>query len=1022
MSYGQDIFPIITTKKIHVSTQEKKVKVDFCLNLPNSHQSRDSFGPIQESLYYYFAILDDASVSLLPNLKDPVSREAALKSIMRGETTQHGRARMSLGDIFNNDRAIEYAQTDLSTDYQNEIRASVEVGYEVGREYEDLQTDNLHLVCFAHTEVTANATSDGSIGSADITYDLLLMRNPENSMLVVPEFVETFYIQDPAARATDSSVSAGSFLQPYFGPAHYHGAENPGPAGYVGWMSGHPSSTMGPKLEVRRIRNYKTSSDLALAMTSTEDSYANEHSMPQPRDISLLASSDLRQRIRHNNLLKTVDNLMKSATAHAKQHCLKRPNIVDYGANAAAFINLILDPDTGAGEELEQSHHGCVAGINFLDLVRHRARLGYIVDFHYELGNDDIVSECIYKSSVKNMKISRRRVVNRPYEINERQSKKYTKFEKNSQDTYIVSSSDREGVRASTNYYQKIKHRLFYAKAKKGTLEEVELMTASTHSGQTAASTASPGPKYSRQFIIRDRDLFHNFSYGKYTYVVDLILNDGIYDMVDSLYRGTKATLEEYNRFLFEAQIPKKVYPGTREVAGNYDYSSKEFQSAFKTDPRNQAAIDQAIVYYGKTKRFFTGYPISVINTDMGTLKQRLNLNSGRLEDLVEFSTVIAEMTNSIKSVLATGVDVGHTKARNTETSEVQSSTGGLRKSIEVSSPLGVFVEAFSGETLMADYGPKTKTVDSLSVTAFSRVMKPRVSRGFFLEPTRFITIDAATHTSDDSETPTVGSKKTSATRKEKNKKLKKASSSSRTSVKEVSTRTEYNFLPAVAKSNINLKLKYLFKSQGEGTVGEVDKPPSYFPSAIQRYQGGITMGLSRGGIIANTGDYELLERILELTTADLSESVKKQICDSVYIAKDKGHFLEEIERRYEDLVKMRNVLGSFYETAHTSMLMKNTLYSISSYNTSYSDMFKGLSASPNRGVKIELGPYESQAAMLQVVLPGQETVKLNDFKVEAPPMPPVQQDQKRLICVTCIPSDSEPGATPVNNVMFLEV
>jgi hypothetical protein len=1022
MSYGQDIFPIITTKKIHVSTQDKKIKVDFCLNLPDSQQSRDSFGPIQESLYYYFAILDDSSANLLPNLKNPSSREAAVKSIMRGETTQHGRARMSLGDVFDNSRTLEYTQTDLSNDYQNEIRASVEVSYEVGREYENLQTDKLHLVCFAHTEITPSAETDSSIGSADITYDLLLERVPETSMLAVPEFVETFYIRDPASRASNSSVPGGSFLQPYFGPAHYHGEENPGPGGYIGWMSGHPNGVMGPKLEVRRTRNYKTSSDLALALTSTSDTYENDQSMTQVSDISLLPSSDLRQKIRHNNLIKTTENLMQTMMAHTKQHCLKRPNIVDYGANDATFINLVVDPDTGDGSKLEQSHHGCVAGINFLDLVRHRARLGYIVDFHYRLGNEDIVSECIYKSNIKNMKISRRRVVNRPYEINERQSKKYTKFEKNSQDVYIVSSSDEENIEESTNYYKKIKHRLFYGKSKKGTIEEVELMTAATRPDQSGASTASPGPKYSRQFIVRDRDLFHNFSYGKYTYVIDLMLNDGIYDMVSSLHAKSKKVLEEYNRFLFEAQIPVKVYPETREVTGNYDYSSKEFLGAFKVDPRNQAAIDQAIAHYGKIKRFLTGYPVLVVNTDMGTLKQRLNLNSGRLEDLAEFSNVMTELTNSIKHVLATGVDIGNIKAKNTEKSEVQSFTGGLKKSIEVSSPLGVFVEAFSGETLMADYGPKTKIVDSVNITAFSKMVKTRVSQGLFLKPDRFITIQPSNTSSDDSETPTIGKNKSSTTRKEKDKKSKSSSSSSKATVKEVSTRTSYDFLPTIAKSNVNLKLKYLFKSQAEGSVGEVDKPPSYYPPAIQRYHGGISVGLTKGGIVANTGDYEFLERILELTDADLSENIKKQICDSVYMAKDKDHFLEEVERRYEDLVKMRSLLDSFYETVHVSMMMKDTLYSINSHNTSYSDAFEGFSAPQSRGSTVELNPYETQSAMLQVVLPGQETVKLNDFKIEAPPAPNTLRGQKRLICVACAPNDREPGATPVNNVMFLEV
>ena len=59
----------------------------------------------------------------------------------------------------------------------------------------------------------------------------------------------------------------------YQGKVHYHGAANPGPGGYIGWMAGLRDGPMGTKLSVRDIPNnkvtYKSSTQRAVNYEGT---------------------------------------------------------------------------------------------------------------------------------------------------------------------------------------------------------------------------------------------------------------------------------------------------------------------------------------------------------------------------------------------------------------------------------------------------------------------------------------------------------------------------------------------------------------------------------------------------------------------------------------------------------------------------------------------------------------------------------------------------------------------------------
>jgi hypothetical protein len=1018
MSYGMEIFPIITTKKIDISTQRKIITVDFCLNIPFSRSTLSNYKEMSQLLNYYFFILDDRNVFLLSDLQRKDTRARVMQQIFRGNIAQQGRKAISLGHIMQNHITNDFAVSDLSNDYNNEIRMRTEIYYNPGVEYQRLRTNNLHLVAFAHTPVDADRAFAPGVGGDSISYDLLLTKNSGEAILSTPEFIDTFYINDPVSLANNSSVPGGTVLQPYFGAVHYHGPENPGRDGYIGWMAGAPGEDMGPKLEIRTIRNYKISSDLPLVSSPNQPGmFASDSS-----GYELTPVSQLKSKLKYNNLLKTRDQLLADLSEHAKKNCLRKPNIVDYGTQDASFISLVNNPDTGEQSPLEDSHHGCIAGINFLDLVRYRSRLGYIMDFHYAKSNHQFVAEYIYRSRIRNLNITRYRTTNQPLEINERQSKKYGPYDKNEQATFIIESSDRDDMQVFSSYVGKLKHRLKSATSNRGSIEEVELYTLSSlnNSGQ---ANPTPGPRYSRQFVIRDRDLFHNIRFGNYTYDVEITVEDGVHSSISLMHEVASNTLKEYGELVFRARIPSNA-----QGPGNYDYLLREFSEEFKQDENNNLIISKSIDLYKKIILFLTGERVT--SESQRTLSRNLELQSAKLEDILEFENILTTLVNSVKSILSAGISLPSDKLHNMEKTSVKNSTGLLTNAIKVKSPLGVYVEAFSEDTVLADYGlpnfnysfesPILNYLSSIN----SRLLRSTSDQGqsLLLRPHRFITVSTPSIETTDGGMVQTGRTLAESKARHDDRKPMSNRTKNKSAISPLSTFTDYQFSPLVKKTNQSLKIKYLIKSQSTGQVGESSKPNSYFGPAIQRNFGGIVVGLSKGGITSFTGDYGIESRFLEYATPGLSSEIKKVLCESVYTAKDKEHFLEEAARRYRDLISVRNGLGAFYEAMHNSLLMKSLAYARNISSTNYSDVFENGEQTVTRPQSSLVDVYDEQVREIEVVLPGREKVKLQNLKIDPTPLVKTTQIEKKVICVNYAPAGESTMATPINNVALLGV
>ena len=485
---GRSMLPIVTTKKIHVSSRRKLIEIDFGINIPGDERTRDRLmrSPFAETLYFYFIVLTDSTAGLISNLKNTSQRPRTIQSIYNNHVLHvldHKAIKMlSYREVLENHKTMGFTKTDLTNDYNNEFRSTVSIEYnpkseprealiigeteksktkikeeELGKKrhmysstdtgrtiggnndyygfssfnsanedeqervmlpsslisYENLETGNLHLVCFVDVDLRDNNISSGN---DTIYYDHLLERLPETGHLEVPRTIRSYYINSADADDGGSVPAGGNILRPYHGPVHYHDTDPGNPEAYVGWMAGHPEGEMGPKLELVESPNYKITSDLKVF-----DQHVYPSGHPGQEQLSnswfsgdLLSDSSLKERLKHNNLIKSASQLLRDSRKYYNKNALNNPSILDYEFQQTSFVNYVSDPTDPDRTPLETCHHGFAISINFLEIMKYRSRLGYLLNFHEEKGNDHILKTALINSPIKRISFYRERVVNLP--------------------------------------------------------------------------------------------------------------------------------------------------------------------------------------------------------------------------------------------------------------------------------------------------------------------------------------------------------------------------------------------------------------------------------------------------------------------------------------------------------------------------------------------------------------------------------------------------------------------------------
>lgn len=1003
MIYQDDKFPILTTSRIIVSELDSsRVKVEFLLK-SRENQSLSSWGASEEYSQYmriYFFILDDITASTLPLFINPASRYEVINELSL--TTPH--VSLPFSEALRDEFFVSTPASDMSGDYYHDIYGEVFIDTP---HYMDTDNEKIHLISFIHLDVQGYMEDQGislpvsdqnplqSIGSG-LVYDLLLERG-DSEKLQVPVFREIFYTK-------------GS-MESYTGPVHYHGPENPSPSGYVGWMAGHGPGSMGPELNSRRVRNYKVVSDVYSGFSielansiSQRPGYADS---PTGESLDAFLRSTLtREELRDESL-----KMQRLVDASKYAETRRSVSVVDYGSGDTSHINVVYDPNNPSGDPLQQSHYGCVIGVDFLNLLKNSSEFGDILDFHAQRENNDFVTKALLDSRIERISLIRQRVTNRPQDIGVAGTLEYIKYDSDEPDRVLIHAADKQSqtLMMTDADSSRFKGRLIAATNPLASVEEVEILQVAELPGGGVVTYA--GPKYSRQFVLRDRDLFHNVSFGKYTYLLDITIVDGTRTMMSKMSSTLYRRITDFQKYFNQASLPVLRENG-RYVQGSFDYDLNKFHERF-IEIDFSRVIENISDSYLEVVYFLTGKQHTPRARE--DLINSLSAQKSNLEVLRTFLQVSRAAYVQVTEILQLSSKPGQsTDFIKTGKTHPASSSGWDSGRINTVTKTGVFVDAFSETKVMADFSIREVHPPYESSPNLSRAFDAAGMRGpvVSIEPRRFITVSPSvfqehsvapvhvtdTQTQPDDSTYTL---------------------LSHGSVMEISNSSEYNSSTSEARSSLNIKINAL-RMPDSDLAGLVGKGPSHFPYAVQSLSG-ITIGPSDSMTIRSNIN-ELQSGLVDAESApDASAVLRTAICESAYRGDDRNVFIDSVSNDFEDLLMTRESLGQVFDNAFATIAAA----SIAINNLSSTDLrgryLTGPNARSTNPSELLESPFMRESSLVIATGPSQVETQvdirglLNNSRVST-------RNSKKYVFLKLKNLKQDDNIIPVNNAYLIEV
>ena len=699
-------------------------------------------------------------------------------------------------------------------------------------------------------------------------------------------------------------------MESYTGPVHYHGPENPTGDGYVGWMAGHSPESMGPELDSRRIRNYKVLSDVysgfSIALPSSISQRPGYNDSPTGESLNTFLRSMLSREELRDESLKM--QRMVNASRYAESR--RSVSVIDYGSGDTSHINVIYDPNDPTGDPLQQSHYGCVIGVDFLSLLKNSSEFGDILDFHDQRGNNDFVTKALLDSRIERLSLLRQRVTNRPQSTGITGTLEYIKYDNEEPDKALIHASDRQSQTAfaTSTDSARLKNRLIATTSPLASVEEVEILQVADL--PDGGIIMSPSAQYSRQFVLRDRDLFHNVSFGKYTYLLDITIADGTRTMISKMSSTLHRRITNFQKYFNEASLPVLRDDG-RYVQGSFDYDLNKFHEKF-IEIDFSRIIEEASDSYLEVVHFLTGTRQQPRTRE--ELINSLSAQKSTPEILHAFLQVVRGAYIQITEVMQQSSLPGQpTNFIKTGKTNPASSSGWESGTINTITKTGVFVDAFSETKVMADFSIREVHPPYESAPNLSRAFAAAGNQGpiVSVEPRRFITVSPSVFR--EHSTALVQTLGLPAQADESSYTLL-----SNGSVMEISNSAEYDSSTNEERSSLNIKINAL-RLPDSDLAGLIGKGESYFPYVLQSLSG-ITIGPSDSMIIR--ADVSQLESGLTdpESAPDASSALRAAICKSAYRGDDRNAFINSVSNDFEDLLMTRESLGQVFDNTFATI------------------------------------------------------------------------------------------------------
>ena len=482
----------------------------------------------------------------------------------------------------------------------------------------------LSLISFSHldiekmvSEFNLSALRSGAIDGlsrvgGNMTYDTLMAFDQDTGRHLVPSIRRVFSI--PPEHSPSGRLTA------YNGPAKYYGTTeaSPRPNGisndYVGWVSTTNPAT---PLVASEGRNNKVHAPILIEDQDFVSGYFGSNAIYDIEDgdngTILSAGLDDPQR----KLRISTDYFLESQIQlyHEK---LKNHVLDSYNKNSAEiivdqeeWIELAENPprqrmggyefslsvpktSLGGAERTirngqKSGYHNVYFGIDYYKIIRTNSKYGHFLNSLRNSGHWGAQLDILAKSDIASMTILRRRITNEPYGNGVFGADAYKYHDLSEYDEIMITTADRPSGRFSM--------KLEEARNDKAHIKEMNV------SYEPGVGTLI------RSFWIKDYDLFENINFGKYTYILELEIKDGIKEFLyEAVYgpRGLSNLINRYEAFLREAATPaipagKDRYYGAPEwhasiygtpaisqddspPQGNYDYNLGKYAPSF-SDP-----------------------------------------------------------------------------------------------------------------------------------------------------------------------------------------------------------------------------------------------------------------------------------------------------------------------------------------------------------------------------------------------------------------------------------------------------
>lgn len=416
-----------------------------------------------------------------------------------------------------------------------------------------------------------------------LVYEKALVR--KDNSLVVPTTRKVFVLP------------SGNF---YSGPAHHHSPARDG-GDYAGWMTGPPTGDMTgrQRLNMREVQNTKVSSNIFIekSINFEYDGYSsgsgffgskNRFAAPYgnltigPELLeSILSDSGITLLAKPGTHFARISNLDNRMLRHLSIVSEKNqnPNLFDNSIPPEDLFSIVPPLHAGPG------HYLSIFLLNFEQLVRTNSKFGYLIDFHREelspsaleshrIQSRDFINNALQNSVIWQMKVFRKRITNSPIGNNKLTTNEFENYDNDQIEKFITSLNIASHYTGDQQVNQS------------GNLATIEIIDdlIETPSG------------FTKTFELKDYDLFHNYSFGKYQYDIEIELEDGIRLYLIKLHRAFEQYIAKFSKLVTEASQPyldpshsrhfigKQFLEIEQEVqsTGNYNFHISDFTAEYK--------------------------------------------------------------------------------------------------------------------------------------------------------------------------------------------------------------------------------------------------------------------------------------------------------------------------------------------------------------------------------------------------------------------------------------------------------